>query len=106
MSKGWKSQQELNAAKEKTMSDILKNVKFAELSGSEKQVNWANSIREKEVTKMIETFALHKINEDTTPRSEKLFEDCLKIAQEITDAKIWIDDRFAVPGMLARKAGY
>ena len=106
MSKGFGSQKELDDIKTAIITELMNNVVFPPLTGSEKQIAWAEKIREKEIAKMVEAFALHRAWEKTTERGEKLFTDCMKIIPEITEAKTWIDDRFAVPGMLAKKAGY
>ena len=72
--------------KEAHEKEVVKNIEFSPLTGSEKQIAWANSIRRAAIANVVEKFGLERIS----PRAIEI------LTHEIVDSRWWIDRRFDV----------
>jgi hypothetical protein len=66
-----------------------------ELTGSEKQIAWAQKIRKTQYT-MLDTYVNNHIR--STPEQKEVWVECFNWIFSQTDARFWIDRRDSVKG--------
>lgn len=71
------------AAEEKRAEEATKDVELSELTGSEKQVAWAEKIRRAAIATVLES-------------GRTITEQVYAVINSITDARWWIDNRFDI----------
>jgi hypothetical protein len=102
---GVKSREELQEKKATGVAREFARITLPVLTGSVKQVAWAEKIRHDGLTKLIENVVLKEIYGQDAAHIRPMMEACLRTAENIQDAKWWIEARMCIIPALCREAG-